>query len=106
MTQDNIQPGDRVRVGGRVGDVIRVEEIGAAVQYTIFFEGERPRPILVPPNVIEKISDPLAQARVGQFDAAWKFDLLSQATRLSLAYEHHHLLSLSNSRTDLQLVGC
>ena len=98
----NIQPGDRVRVGGRVGDVIRIEPIGTAIQYTIFFEGEHPRPILVPPNVIEKISDPLSQARAGQFDPPWKFDLLSQATRLSLAYEHHHLLSLSNSRTDLQ----
>ncbi len=49
MLQD-IQPGDRVRVGGRVGDVIRVEPIGTAIQYTIFFEGERPRPILVPPT--------------------------------------------------------
>ena len=97
----DIQPGDRVRVGGRVGDVIRVQPIGASIQYTMFFEGERPRPILVPPNVMEKISDPLDQARAGEFDPAWKFALLSQATRLSLAYEHHHLLSLSNSRTDV-----
>jgi len=101
MPQD-IQPGDRVRVGGRVGDVIRVEPMGASIQYTIFFEGERPRPILVPPNTIRKISSPLAQAQAGRFDPPWKFELLSQATRLSLAYEHHHLLSLSNSRTDLQ----
>jgi superfamily II DNA or RNA helicase len=98
----DIQPGDRVRVGGRVGDVIRVESMGSSTQYTIFFEGERPRPILVPPNTIEKISNPLDQARGGRFDPPWKFELLSQATRLSLAYEHHHLLSLSNSRTDLQ----
>ena len=101
MPQD-IQAGDRVRVGGRVGDVILVRAIGDASQYTIFFEGESPRPILVPPNTIEKVNDPLSQARAGQFDPPWKFDLLSQATRLSLAYEYDHLLSLSNSRTDLQ----
>jgi len=99
---NDIRPGDRVRVGGRVGDVIRVDHFGQSTQYTIFFEGERPRPILVPPNTIEKISDPLSQARAGHFDPPWKFHLLTQAVRLSLAYEHHHLLSLSNSRTDLQ----
>ena len=64
--QQDIQPGDRVRVGGRVGDVIRVETIGTFIQYTIFFKGERPRPILVPSNVVEKVSDPLSQAQVVQ----------------------------------------
>ena len=101
MTQD-IQPGDKVRVGERVGEVIKVEPLEGATMYRIFFEGEGARPFISPPTTLEKVADPLSAAKALDFDPPHRFDLLSQATLLSLAYEHDHLLSLSNSRTNLE----
>lgn len=101
MTQD-IQPGDKVRVGERVGEVIKIEQLEGATMFRVFFEREGALPFISPPTSLEKVADPLSAAKALDFDPPHKFDLLSQATLLSLAYEHDHLLSLSNSRTNLE----
>jgi Superfamily II DNA/RNA helicases, SNF2 family len=97
----NINVGDKVRVGAQVGEVIKIEQFGESTQYRIYFS-DGLRSIFSPPTEIEKIDSPIEMIKNLQFDEAYRFDLLTEATRLSLAYEYDHLLSLSSTRTFLE----
>jgi superfamily II DNA or RNA helicase len=105
MSGDNreqIAVGDKVRVGAEIGEVTRVEDHGPAKEYRVYFEKSGLRTFFSPPTVLEKIKDPLTKLKNLEFDPPYKFDLLTRATQLSLAFEYDHLLSLSNSRTNLE----
>jgi SNF2 family DNA or RNA helicase len=97
----NISVGDKVRVGDQVGEVIKIEQYGEAIQYRIYFD-DGVRSIFSPPTKIEKVSSPIELVKSMQFDEPYRFNLLTEATRLSLAYEYDHLLSLSSTRTFLE----
>ncbi|MCG2717551.1 MAG: DEAD/DEAH box helicase, partial [Nanoarchaeota archaeon] len=96
-----INVGDKVRVGNQVGEVTKIEQFGESTQYRIYFS-DGLRSIFSPPTEIEKINSPIEMIKNLQFDEAHRFDLLTEATRLSLAYEYDHLLSLSSTRTFLE----
>lgn len=96
-----INVGDKVRVGAQVGEVTKIEQFGESTQYRIYFS-DGLRSIFSPPTEIEKINSPVEMIKNLQFDEAHRFDLLTEATRLSLAYEYDHLLSLSSTRTFLE----
>jgi len=96
-----INVGDKVRVGTQVGEVIKIEQFGESIQYRIYFS-DGLRSIFSPPTEIEKINSPVEMIKNLQFGDAYRFDLLTEATRLSLAYEYDHLLSLSSTRTFLE----
>ncbi len=99
---DEISVGDRVRVQGKIGDVVKVEDHeDSKCFHVVLEEGGRKRYFDTVTN-IEKVVDPFDQLLNGSFDPKWKFDLLTQATELSLAFEYDQLLSLSNSRINLE----
>ena len=60
------------------------------------------RTLLSPPTRFRRIDTPLGRAKRLDFDPPAAFDLLTEATWLSLAYEHDRLVSLSNSRAKLE----
>lgn len=99
---DHIQVGAKVRVGGLLGEVVRAEKRGEATLYRVAFAEGPPKSFLVPPTRLERISSPLELASGLSFDSCARFDLLTEATRLSLAYEYDRLLSLAASRTNLE----
>jgi superfamily II DNA or RNA helicase len=94
--------GTKVRVGGQLGEVVRAEERGEAILYRIALAEGLPKSYLVPPTQIERVSSPLELVSSLSFDDPIRFDLLTEATRLSLAYEYDRLLSLSATRTNLE----
>lgn len=102
MLPREIKVGDKVRLGSEIGEVIKIEDHGQAKEYRVYFERSGPRTFFSPPTHLEKISDPLTKLKNLEFDPEYKFDLLTRATQLSLAFEYDHLLSLSNSRTNLE----
>jgi len=102
MTTQLLQISDRVRVGGKLGTVIAIESRSKVTIYTIAFPEGPPRKFLSPPTVIEKVYSPEELLKSCNFDSSVKFDLHFEATRLSLAYEYNHLLSLSSTRTNLE----
>ncbi len=102
MDRPKIFVGDKVRVGSEIGEVTKIEDHGQAQEYRVYFEGSGLRTFFSPPTILEKISDPLTKLKNLEFDPEYKFDLLTRATQLSLAFEYDHLLSLSNSRTNLE----
>lgn len=103
MSMSNeISVGDRVKVQGKVGDVVKVEDHeDSKCFHVVLEEGGRKRYFDTVTN-IEKVVDPFDQLLNGSFDPKWKFDLLTEATELSLAFEYDQLLSLSNSRINLE----
>jgi len=68
----------------------------------VAFPQGSPKTFFSPPTKLEKVKDPLTRLKELDFDPPYKFDLLTLATQLSLAFEYDHLLSLSNSRTNLE----
>jgi len=101
--KDLINPGDKVRIGTEIGEVIKIDELSDGTkQYRVAFATGSPKSFLSPPTTLIKILSPIEAAKNKIFDEPYKYDLLTQATRLSLAYEYDHLLSLSNSRTNLE----
>lgn len=97
-----IEVGAKVRVGGLLGEVVKAEKRGDAILYRVAFAEGSPKSFLVPPTRLERISSPLELASGLSFDSCARFDLLTEATRLSLAYEYDRLLSLAASRTNLE----
>ena len=94
--------GSRVRVGGQLGEVVRAESRGESTLYRVAFAEGPPKSFLVPPTQIERVSSPLELVSSLSFDDPTRFDLLTEATRLSLAYEYDRLLSLAATRTNLE----
>ncbi|MFX0198361.1 MAG: helicase-related protein [Candidatus Hodarchaeota archaeon] len=102
MTTQNIQVGDKVRIGSEIGEVIKIDRYDKSTCFRVAFKEGPPKSFFSPPTEIEKISDPVSRLKSWDFDPPFKFDLLTRATQLSLAFEYNHLLSLSNSRTNLE----
>ena len=102
MKRQNIQVGDKVRIGSEIGEVIKIYQYDESTCFRIAFKDGSPKSFFSPPTEIEKISNPLAMLKNWDFDPPYKFDLLTKATQLSLAFEYDHLLSLSNSRINLE----
>lgn len=100
----NVEISDSVKVGERIGKVISIEDVADGKRkYEVFFEEEAQiRSYISPPTEVIKVHSPLEQAQNLDFDSWKKFDLLTDANRLSLAYRYDHLLSLSNSRINLE----
>lgn len=94
--------GDQVIVNEQLGEVVSIEPIGESVSVGVAIEGVGLRRFLSPPTEIVKAQTPMARLKAGDFDPSEHFDLLTEATRLSLAHAHDRLLSLSNSRTKLE----
>lgn len=97
-----LQPGDPVHFNGQQGEVMTVTKVGDRWNVKLSVQGVGTRTLLSPPTQFERLDTPLSQAQQSNFDPPEMFDLLAEATRLSLAYEHDRLLSLSNSRTKLE----
>lgn len=99
---ESISVGDKARIGDRIGEVIKIEKHGDAILYRIAFSEGAPQSFFSPPTEIEKVDSPLERLKNLDFDPAYKFDLLTRANQLSLAFEYDQLLSLSNSRTNME----
>jgi superfamily II DNA or RNA helicase len=100
--QFQLEIGTKVRVGGQLGEVVRAEKKGDCTLYRVAFAEGSPKSYLVPPTQLERVSSPLELVSSLCFDHPARFDLLTQATRLSLAYEYDRLLSLAATRTNLE----
>jgi len=97
-----LQPGDLVRFNGSEGDVITVTRLGERWSVKVSVRGVGTQTLLSPPTCFERVETPLSRLAQMDFDTAEQFDLLVDATRLSLAYEYDRLVSLSNSRAKLE----
>jgi len=94
--------GDKVKVGDKIGDIIRLDHRGSFAIVKVAFEEGPSKDFVCPPTKIEKILSPIEQIQNNKFDPPILFDLNYEATRLSLAYAYDHLLSLSFTRTNLE----
>jgi len=94
--------GDKVRVGDKVGEVIRLDQRATSTIIKVAFEEGPAKDFVCPPTKIEKILSPIEQIQNNKFDSPIHFDLHYEAIRLSLAYAYDHLLSLSFTRTNLE----
>ncbi|MBI4228564.1 MAG: DEAD/DEAH box helicase, partial [Deltaproteobacteria bacterium] len=94
--------GDKVRVGEKIGDIIKIQHRGNASIFKVAFEEGPAKDFVSPPTRIDKILSPLEQLQNNIFDSPLHFDLHYEAIRLSLAYAYDHLLSLSFTRTNLE----
>ena len=99
-----VLPGQKVIVYGQVGEVLKVEDIGnSRKRYTIWFDSLNRKEVYTsPPTSIQPILGPLEALSYGKIDPEIKFDLLSEAYRLSLAYEYDRMVSISSSRINLE----
>lgn len=100
--REKIQVNDKVRIGGRIGDVTFVEPRSKTTIYTISFSDGSLKKIISPPTKIEKIYSPFELLNAKDFAPSINFDLHFEAVRLSLAYEYDRFLSLSSTRTNLE----
>jgi len=98
----DIKIGDKVRVGDRIGDAIRIDQKGNLTIIKVAFEEGPVKDFVSPPTKIKKIPSPIEQILNKKFDPPIIFDLHYEAIRLSLAYAYDHLLSLSFTRTNLE----
>ncbi len=97
-----LKTGDKVRVGDRIGEVIRLDNRGSSTIVKVAFEEGPAKDFVCPPTKIEKILSPIELIQNKKFDPPILFDLHYEAIRLSLAYAYDHLLSLSFTRTNLE----
>jgi superfamily II DNA or RNA helicase/HKD family nuclease len=97
-----LKTGDAVQFNGQEGEVIAVTKIGERWSVRLSVQGIGTRTLLSPPTQFQRVDTPLSRAQRLDFDSPTEFDLLTEATRLSLAYEYDRLVSLSNSRAKLE----
>jgi HKD family nuclease len=97
-----VQVGDTVSVNGQIGQVVSMAHLGTRLSVGVAIEGVGLRTILSPPTVLTVVDTPLSRMKKLAFDPPALFDLLTEATWLSLAFEHDRLVSLSNSRAKLE----
>ena len=102
MPDIKINVGNRVRVGDKVGEVIKIVDFGKSTQYRIAFPEGSPKSFFSPPTEIKKVDNPIDKLKNLDFDSPVRFDLLTRANQLSLAFEYNQLVSLSNSRVNLE----
>jgi len=102
LSSHELKVGDKVRVGERIGEIVRVDKRRTSTIIKVAFEEGPVRDFVSPPTKIEKILSPLERLENRTFDPPSRFDLHFEATRLSLAYAYDHLLSLSFTRTNLE----
>ena len=98
----DLQPGDLVRFNDREGEVMSVTKLGERWSVRVSVEGVGAQTLLSPPTRFERVETPLNRLVRMDFATPAEFDLLIDATRLSLAYEYDRLVSLSNSRAKLE----
>lgn len=97
-----IKIGDKVRVGDKIGEVIRLDERASSTIVKVAFDEGPAKDFVCPPTKLEKILSPIEQIQNNKFDPPTHFDLHYEAIRLCLAYAYDHLLSLSFTRTNLE----
>lgn len=97
-----LQAGDTVQFDGKQGTFINAKQVGERWSVMLSIEGEGTKTLLSPPTKFQRVETPLSRARSMNFDSPLQWELLTEATRLSLAFEHDRLVSLSNSRTKLE----
>jgi SNF2 family DNA or RNA helicase len=100
--ESTLKVGDKVRVGDKIGEAIRLEQRGSSTIIKVAFEEGPAKDFVCPPTKVEKILSPIEQIQNNKFDSPIHFDLHYEAIRLSLAYAYDHLLSLSFTRTNLE----
>jgi len=96
--------GTNVVVHGERGKVLAVEPIGTGrFRYEILLEPSgRAQKWVTPPTEIRPWLGPLDVALSQEFSSPLEYDLRTEALRLSLAYEHDRMVSLSSSRVNLE----
>ncbi|RJQ65744.1 MAG: hypothetical protein C4519_27310 [Desulfobacteraceae bacterium] len=98
----DMKAGDLVFFNGQTGEVMAVTKLGERWSVKLSVKNVGTQTLLSPPTQFQRVDTPLSRAERRDFDSPIYFDLLTEATRLSLAYEHDRLVSLSNSRTKLE----
>jgi len=83
--------GDKVRVGDRIGEVIRLDPKGSSTVIKVAFEEGPAKDFVCPPTKVEKILSPIEQIENNKFDSPIHFDLHYEAIRLSLAYAYDQI---------------
>lgn len=76
--------GDKVRVGDKIGEIIRIDYRGNSTVIKVAFDEGPAKDFVSPPTKIEKILSPLEQFQNNKLDSSILFDLHYEATRLSL----------------------
>jgi hypothetical protein len=76
--------GDKVKVGDKIGDIIRLDYRGSSAVVKVAFEEGPAKDFVCPPTKIEKILTPLEQIQNNRFDSPILFDLHYEVTCLSL----------------------
>jgi superfamily II DNA or RNA helicase/HKD family nuclease len=98
----NMKAGDLVYFNGQTGEVMGITKLGDRWSVKLSVKNVGTQTLLSPPTQFQRVDTPLSRVERMDFDPPVYFDLLTEATRLSLAYEHDRLVSLSNSRTKLE----
>jgi len=99
---EEIKIGDKIRIGERIGEVIKITQRNETYIFKVAFPEDSPKDFVAPPTKIEKIYSPLEKLQSATFSSLYDFDLHFESIRLSLAYNYDHLLSLSFTRTNLE----
>ena len=94
--------GDSLSCNGQVGEVVGIQQLGERWEVRLAIDGVGIRTMLSPPNTFQKIHSPEQMLKSGSIGSAMQWFLRTEALRLSLAYQHDRLVSLSNSRTQLE----
>jgi len=95
--------GTRVQVYGELGEIIRKEAFGAgATRYTIRLDSGRERTVTSPPTTLVPVRGPLGFLLRGECGPEIEWDFMTWAKRLSTAYNFDRMVSLNNSRVNLE----
>ncbi|MDY0391942.1 MAG: SNF2-related protein [Candidatus Bipolaricaulis sp.] len=95
--------GTKVLVYGKAGEIQKAQQVGdGRWRYSILFDDGQVRTYTSPPTTIEPVRGPADRLVAGEFAPEIEFDLLGEALRLSTAYEHERLVSLSSSRINME----
>ena len=103
-THHPLQVGTLVVVHGERGRVLAVENIGGGrFRYEILLESSgQAKKWVTPPTEVRPWLGPLDTALSERFSSPLEYDLRTESLRLSLAYEYDRMVSLSNSRVNLE----
>jgi|GEM_PF-318868 len=104
ITNHPLPIGSTVVVHGERGRVLAVENIGTGrFRYEILLEaGGQAKKWVTPPTEVRPWLGPLDTALSERFSSPLEYDLRTESLRLSLAYEYDRMVSLSNSRVNLE----
>lgn len=69
--------GDKVRVGEKIGEIIKTDHRGNASIIKVAFEEGPAKDFVAPPTKVEKILSPLEQLQRNIFDSSLHFDIMS-----------------------------